>query len=264
MNDYIELYNRGATPFSLEGWSVQYASANGTGLWQVTALTNFMLAPGQHYLVQESGNANGVSPLPASDATGLIALSATAGKVALVNTTKALSGACPTGASVSDLVGYGTSANCSETAAAPAPSTTKAIFRGDEGCADTGNNSADFTTGQPNPRNTTSPVHLCGGGGAGTQALTGALLPDPEGALPSIYVLLLSEACGERLSQAFSEQRPPQVFSEQRLAFSGHYPSQAFSEQLRPADSTRWHRDVWAYVPRDMQGVRPRPPDAWP
>ena len=40
-------------------------------------------------------------------------MSGTAGKVALVNTTVPLNGACPTGASILDLVGYG-AANCSE------------------------------------------------------------------------------------------------------------------------------------------------------
>lgn len=34
-NDYIELFNRGASPVSLNGWSVQYASATGSS-WAVT------------------------------------------------------------------------------------------------------------------------------------------------------------------------------------------------------------------------------------
>ena len=34
-NDFIELFNRGASPVSLNGWSVQYASAAGTG-WTPT------------------------------------------------------------------------------------------------------------------------------------------------------------------------------------------------------------------------------------
>src|SRR5438093_1479830 len=31
LNDYVELFNRGTTTVSLTGWSVQYASATGTG-----------------------------------------------------------------------------------------------------------------------------------------------------------------------------------------------------------------------------------------
>src|SRR5215207_8037316 len=38
-HDFIELFNRGASPVSLNGWSVQYAAAAGTS-WQVTNLTN--------------------------------------------------------------------------------------------------------------------------------------------------------------------------------------------------------------------------------
>ena len=41
-------------------------------------------------------------------------MSATAGKVALVSSTTALAGACPTGATIIDFVGYGTTANCFE------------------------------------------------------------------------------------------------------------------------------------------------------
>src|ERR1041384_4848852 len=52
-NDFIELYNRGAAPASLTGWSVQYAATTGTS-WQRTNLTAVTLQPGQYYLVQEA------------------------------------------------------------------------------------------------------------------------------------------------------------------------------------------------------------------
>lgn len=48
-NDYIELFNRGTTSVSLNGWSVQYASAAGSA-WQVTPLSG-VLQPGQYYLI---------------------------------------------------------------------------------------------------------------------------------------------------------------------------------------------------------------------
>ena len=37
-----------------------------------------------------------------------------------------------------------------------------ALFRADGGCTDTDNNSADFASGAPNPRNSSSAVHTCG------------------------------------------------------------------------------------------------------
>jgi hypothetical protein len=161
-NDYIELFNRGTTAQSLNGWSVQYAAATGTS-WQVTNLTNVTLQPGQYYLVAQGAGANGVNNIPTPDVTGTIAMSATAGKVALVNTTTALSGSCPTGAQIVDFVGYGSTANCSETAPAPAPSTTNAIFRAGGGCTDTDNNSSDFSAAAANPRNTSTTLSSCGG-----------------------------------------------------------------------------------------------------
>jgi HYR domain/Lamin Tail Domain len=47
-HDFIEIFNRGTTPVSLTGWSLQYTSAAGT-TWQVTPLSG-SIAPGQYYL----------------------------------------------------------------------------------------------------------------------------------------------------------------------------------------------------------------------
>src|SRR5215216_5900423 len=85
-NDFVELYNRGANSVDLTGWSVQYASATGTGTFAANApvaLTG-TLPPGGHYLVQLASGTNGV-PLPTPDATGTINMSASAGKVILAN-----------------------------------------------------------------------------------------------------------------------------------------------------------------------------------
>lgn len=162
-HDFIELFNRGTAPASLTGWSVQYASAAGT-TWQVTNLTNVTLQPGQYYLVQEAQGAGGTTPLPTPDATGTIAMSATAGKVALVNTTTALTGSgCPFSANVVDFVGYGATANCSETAPTATLSNTTAAIRAANGCTETDNNSTDFAAGAPTPRNTAASLNTCGG-----------------------------------------------------------------------------------------------------
>ncbi len=61
-NDFIEIFNRGNTAVSLNGMSVQYAAATSTtGNYQVTALPNVMLQPGQYFLIQEaSGGAIGI------------------------------------------------------------------------------------------------------------------------------------------------------------------------------------------------------------
>jgi predicted extracellular nuclease len=159
-NDFIELFNRSSSAVSVNGWSVQYAAATGTA-WQVTNLPNVSIPAGGYLLVAEGSGANGVSPLPTPDVSGTIAMSATAGKVALVNITTALTGACPASANIVDFVGYGTTANCSETANAPAPSTTTADIRAAAGCTDTDNNSTDFQSLTPTPRNSANPPQLC-------------------------------------------------------------------------------------------------------
>ena len=162
--DYVELFNRGASPASLNGWSVQYASSTGTS-WAVANLTNTTLQPGQYYLVQMSGEGSqGVSlPTPDTSALPTIAMAAGAGKVALVDNQTALSVSCPT-TGIVDFVGYG-AANCSEANAdAPVLTNTTAAFRNSNGCSETDNNTNDFTAAAPAPRNTSSATNVCGGG----------------------------------------------------------------------------------------------------
>ena len=53
-NDFIELFNRGTSIVNLNGWSVQYTSATGTGTWMVTPLSG-SIAPGGYYLVRRGG-----------------------------------------------------------------------------------------------------------------------------------------------------------------------------------------------------------------
>jgi uncharacterized repeat protein (TIGR01451 family) len=159
-NDFIEIFNRSAAPVSLAGWSVQYNSATGTGAWQVTPLSG-TLQPGQYFLVQEAPGAGGTVNLPTPDASGAIAMSATAGRVALLNSTTPLT-ACALTPAVQDLIGYGTGAACFEgTTVAPTLSNTLADIRAGSGCTDTDANSADFATGAPSPRNSASALHPC-------------------------------------------------------------------------------------------------------
>jgi uncharacterized protein len=158
-NDFVELFNRGTVAVDVTGWTVQYASAAGSS-WAKTILSG-TIQPGQYFLVQEAKGTGGTVALPTPDATGTIAMSATAGKVAVVASQTALSGTCPSG--VVDLVGFG-AANCSEgSSPTPTLSNTTAALRGGDGCTDTDNNAADFSVGAPTPRNSASPLNVCGG-----------------------------------------------------------------------------------------------------
>jgi hypothetical protein len=159
-NDFVELFNRGTNPVPLAGWSVQYASGGGS-TWQAVPLDG-ALAPGQYCLLQlGSGGSNGAS-LPTPDLSGTLNLSASAGKVALVNSTSPLSGACPSGAEVVDSIGYGAAASCFEGSGhAPAGSSARALLRASGGCVDSDDNAADFFAAVPVPRSRSTPTNAC-------------------------------------------------------------------------------------------------------
>ncbi len=195
-HDFVELFNRGSAPVSVTGWSVQYASAAGMS-WQLTNISG-VIQPGQYYLVQE-GNPTLPSNLPTPDTTGNISMSATAGKVALVSATTALTGTCPLGAGVVDFVGFGTTANCSETSPTPAPSNTTAVLRAGLGCTETNNNAADFTAGAPTPRNTASPLNPC----VGVLTITTAS-PLPNGTVGQPYSVTFTASGGTGTGYAFT------------------------------------------------------------
>ena len=169
-NDFIELFNRGSAAVDLNGWSVQYASATGSS-WQVTKLTGVKLQPGQYYLVQEAAGSGGTDALPTPDAPGSISMSGSAGKVALVSSSTALASASPAAGSFVDLVGFG-GANYAEGTATAVLSNTTAALRANGGCTDADNNSADFSIGAPNPRNSASALNVCGAPPAPAIAVT--------------------------------------------------------------------------------------------
>ncbi|HVP18080.1 MAG TPA: lamin tail domain-containing protein [Spirochaetia bacterium] len=174
-NDYVELYNPTASPVPLSGWSIQYASATGTGAWHASPLGGSIL-PYSYYLVQFSGGTAGVA-IPAADTTGSTNLSATAGKVALVRSTAPITGANPADTTIVDLVGYGSADGYEGAGPAPGPGASTSIERKATpqatasgmapGGADAGNgngwdsnsNAADFVAQPaPNPQNSGSPI----------------------------------------------------------------------------------------------------------
>ncbi len=173
-NDFVELFNRGTVPVSINGWSIQYASATGTGNFgasstMLTELPNVTIQPGQYYLVQQAGGATG-SPLPTPDLIDAtpIAMAAASGKVALANisTTLGCNGGSTTCnatqlAQIVDLVGFGAANFFEGSGAVAALSNTTAGLRKGGGCTETDNNNTDFSTDAPAPRNTSTPQSSC-------------------------------------------------------------------------------------------------------
>ena len=162
-NDFIEIFNRGNVAISLSGKSVQYASATGS-TWAATALPDRMLEPGQYLLVQQTIGADTSKPLPTPDASGTLAMSGSAGKVALAGVTTPLTGTNPT-VNVLDKLGYGSTSTGAE-GSPTAVLTNGTGARRVNACVDTDQNSADFVLGTPTPRNSASTLAPCGPGGA--------------------------------------------------------------------------------------------------
>ncbi len=174
-HDFIEIFNPTDAPVSLAGWSVQYASATGTGnlganSGQLTELPDATLAPGQFLLIHEASGGAAGAPLPTPDVTDPtpINMSASAGKVALVTSAAGLGcngGSTPCTpeqlAQIVDLVGYGNANFFEGVAPAPTLTNTTAAFRAGLGCTDTDTNLADFFAVAPAPRNTAAPFNPC-------------------------------------------------------------------------------------------------------
>ena len=173
-NDYIVIHNETNAAFSLANYSVQYSSAAGS-TWAATNLSG-SIAAGGYYLIQESAGTGGMAALPTPDATGTLALSGTAGKVALVSSTTLLTGAMPSGGSVIDFVGYGSTANA-EGSPAPGLDNTHSAVRINNGNTDTDNNATDFSSvlddATHTPFSSTSAAHAANGGGATSLSIAG-------------------------------------------------------------------------------------------
>ena len=169
--DFVELFNPTGNTVSLTGWVLQYAS--NTGAFSTIVSLSGSIASGKYYLISlGSGGAVG-SALPTADATGSQNMAAANGKVQILNASSTLI----------DLVGYGTATTFEGTAAAPAPSATASDFRANAGCTDGNNNSTDFTTATPAPRNSATAANscatnsetICSGSSPSSMSVTGAV-----------------------------------------------------------------------------------------
>jgi len=163
-NDFVELFNRGATTVDLSSWSIQYATGSGT-TWQVTPLSG-SVPSGGHYLIQLASAAAIGAALPTPDATGTSNLAVSGGKVALARamtllTCGASAGSCSADPLVVDLTGYGSATDYEGGGAAPAISNTTAAVRAGGGCTDTDANSSDFSAAAPIPRNSVAAAAPC-------------------------------------------------------------------------------------------------------
>jgi hypothetical protein len=191
-NDFVELFNAGTTPQTLNGLSIQYATYDGTfDPADTVDLPNEMLEPGQYFLFA-GGSDTGTSPTdladgplspPPDDDDPSTASSYNAsdegGTVFLVNGTNEISAGSST--AIIDEVGYGNGAGGEESTeyylGAPTPDTsaTTGLFRNDNGCANTLNNANDFsveTAAATTLYDRESPTQPCNSGLTGAATVT--------------------------------------------------------------------------------------------
>lgn len=153
--EFVELYNPTDQPVVVDGWTIEYKSATSADTassWLRKATLVGVIAGNGFYLVASA------QLYPESDVEWGSALSGTGGHVRL----KDASGR------VSDLVGYGVTANAAEGTPVPAPTSGKSVERlpgylnelAGNGI-DTANNVLDFVLrDNPQPQSTDSPVEL--------------------------------------------------------------------------------------------------------
>ncbi|HWQ80126.1 MAG TPA: S-layer homology domain-containing protein [Anaerovoracaceae bacterium] len=198
-NDFVELYNPTDQEVDISGWTIQYAGpttnsfSTSSSLYTVIPDTTMIQSHG-YYLIQEAAGTNGsAEDLPVTpDATGSIAMGATAGKVALIHGTPVTD---PFSANLIDFIGYGNTANqCEGTTAAALTNTSAAVRKAINASGnaitpeagrtgngyDSNDNGADFIVvdqGQSSfaIHNAQSPTEPVGGGG-GTPGTTFAVL----------------------------------------------------------------------------------------
>ena len=165
-NDYIELFNNSGTAVDISGWSLQYGSATGTVDLGTCVNCETIFPAGSsipacgYFLVQlAAGTTVTNAPLPV--AADLVIpqatannMGASAGKIAL----RSSSVTAPCASASVDLIGWGTTANCFESAAAGATSNSSMAVRNGGGTIDSDNNFSDFTiVANAVPRNSHSP-----------------------------------------------------------------------------------------------------------
>ncbi|WP_199849725.1 ExeM/NucH family extracellular endonuclease [Blastococcus sp. Marseille-P5729] len=143
-NKFVELHNPTGTAIDLNGMSIQYRSATGTGNASgVVALTG-TIEPGGYYVIQLGSNGTTGAPLPEPDQTSGVNPSGTTGTVFLASTTTAINPATQPELVV-DKLGYGGSNSPEGTAATYTGSNSTPGSLGRTTAVDTDDNATDFT-----------------------------------------------------------------------------------------------------------------------
>jgi predicted extracellular nuclease len=172
-DEFVELHNISSGSVDLNGLRLVYRSASGTNdVLMIEWTTSTVIQAGGYYLIATSAY-DGTVPSNINYNTGTVSMAAAGGGLAIRSGT----------GTIIDSVGYGTATNIFvEGTATTAPAANASKERSNGGCADTDNNAADFSTVNPSaPRNSSSAVNVCSGGGTPTPTptVTPTITPTP-------------------------------------------------------------------------------------
>ena len=182
-DEFIEIHNTSANAVDLQGYIVVYRSQNGTsdGTAMASWTSSTVLQPGQFYLIAGSPGYDDSVTADTTYNTGTRSMSGSNGGIAIRQ------GALDTGAII-DSVAWGTVTNgFAEGTTTTAPTNNNSKARNANGCADTDNNSADFSNQTPSAPRNSSTVATCGGGGTN---LFAAMNANPTAVSPGDNTLL--------------------------------------------------------------------------
>ncbi|MBI5548252.1 MAG: lamin tail domain-containing protein [Deltaproteobacteria bacterium] len=158
-SDFVELHNRSiSAAIDLSTWSLQTGKTGAD--WQVTPL-NGSIPPGGFLLIRLASSGTSGADLVSIDFNSTAALDVTGGKLILATTQTVFTEACPTGADVVDLVGFGAT-DCFEGTAASPLATFSALRRPGDCMDAVTNNSQEFVLQPPAPRSSVSVPVGCG------------------------------------------------------------------------------------------------------
>lgn len=156
--DYVELYNTSATPFSLAGFTLQYASANGFFTGSIAAFGAGSIIGANDYLSVYTGGAGSAgATLTAGPGAGNVTYVAPLTSASLSNANGAVRLYDTATSTTIDVLGYGTVTNSTvadpkfEGATSVSPTSTASSLNR-LGFADSNNNLADFSNGTPTPQ----------------------------------------------------------------------------------------------------------------
>ncbi len=179
-DEFVEIFNRGASPVDLNGYRLVYRSATGANdvanpfaLWTASTI----IPPGGYYLIASTSYDGPATPdLTYDPTTCQCSMGGNGGGLAI------RLGPNNTGA-VIDSVGWGTATNIYvEGSVTAAPASNNSQSRNQNGCQDTDSNAADFASTVPSVhRNSSTTAAPCSGGGT---TLFAAISASPNAVSP--------------------------------------------------------------------------------